>query len=91
MARPFLSGQIQVSLVSFVVKLFPATETKSEIRFDEIGRKTGERARHHKVSESDDVPVEKDDIGKGKERAPEHGKTFLKTSTRGAEKRRKSA
>jgi len=33
MARPFWTGQIQISLVSFGVSLFPATETKSEIRF----------------------------------------------------------
>ncbi len=67
MARPFWSGQIQISLVSFGVKLFPATEAKSEIHFHEISRKSGERVRHQKVSASDDAPVEKDDIVKGYE------------------------
>ena len=67
MARPFWSGQIQISLVSFGVKLFPATEAKSEIRFHQIDRKTGERVRNQKVSESDESPVEKDDIVKGYE------------------------
>ena len=43
MPRPFWSGHIQISLVSFGVKLFPATEAKSEIRFHQISRKTGER------------------------------------------------
>jgi DNA end-binding protein Ku len=66
-ARPFWSGQIQISLVSFRVKLYPATEAKSEIRFHEISRKSAERVRHQKVSASDDVPVEKDDIVKGYE------------------------
>jgi len=66
-ARPFWSGQIRISLVSFGVKLFPATEAKSEIRFHQIDRKTGERVRHHKVSEGDDAPVEKEDIVKGYE------------------------
>jgi DNA end-binding protein Ku len=65
--RPFWSGQIQISLVSFGVKLFPATEAKSEIHFHEIDRKTGTRVRHQKISESDEEPVEKADIVKGYE------------------------
>ena len=36
MARPYWSGQITISLVSFSVKLFVATESKSEIRFHQI-------------------------------------------------------
>lgn len=67
MARPFWSGQIQISLVSFGVKLFPATEARSEIRFHEVSRTSGERVRHHKVSASDDTPVEKEDLVKGYE------------------------
>jgi DNA end-binding protein Ku len=67
MARPFWSGHIQISLVSFGVKLFPAVEAKSEIRFHEINRQTGERVRHQKVSSSDEEPVENDDIVKGYE------------------------
>jgi DNA end-binding protein Ku len=66
MARPFWSGHIQISLVSFGVKLFPAVEAKSEIRFHEISRKTGERIRHQKVS-SDEEPADHDDIVKGYE------------------------
>ena len=75
MARPYWSGQIQISLVSFGVKLYVATEAKSEIRFHQISRKTGERIRHQKVLSSaiedapDDAaaPVEKDEIVKGYE------------------------
>ena len=67
MARPLWSGQIRISLVSFGVKLFPATEAKSEIHFHQIDRKTGERVRHQKVAEGDDAPVEKEDIVKGYE------------------------
>ena len=67
MARPYWSGQIQISLVSFGVKLFPATEAKSEIRFHQINRKSGERVRHQKVSAGGDEPVEKEDIVKGYE------------------------
>ncbi len=66
MARPYWSGQIQISLVSFCVKLFPATEAKSEIHFHQLSRKTGERIKHQKVS-GDEEPVEKDDVVKGYE------------------------
>ena len=75
MARPYWSGQIQISLVSFGVKLFVATEAKSEIRFHQISRSTGERVRHQKVLSSAleeapgeaAAPVEKDEIVKGYE------------------------
>jgi DNA end-binding protein Ku len=66
-ARPFWSGQIRISLVSFGVKLFPATEAKSEIHFHQIDRKTGERVRYQKVSEGDEAQVGKEDIVKGYE------------------------
>jgi len=68
MARPFWTGQIQISLVSFGVSLFPATEAKSEIHFHQLSRSTGERIRHQKVTgEGEEGPVEKDDIVKGYE------------------------
>ena len=66
MPRPFWSGQVRISLVSFGIKLFPATEAKSEIRFHQLSRKSGERIKHQKVS-SDEEPVEKSDIVKGYE------------------------
>jgi DNA end-binding protein Ku len=74
-ARPYWSGQIQISLVSFGVKLFVATEAKGEIHFHQISRKTGERVRHQKVLSSAmerdpteaAAPVEKDEIVKGYE------------------------
>jgi len=75
MARPYWSGQIQISLVSFGVKLFVATEAKSEIRFHQISRSTGERVRHQKVLSSSleenpgeaANPVGNDEIVKGYE------------------------
>jgi DNA end-binding protein Ku len=66
MPRPYWSGQVQISLVSFGIKLFPATEAKSEIRFHQLSRKSGERIKHQKVS-GDEEPVEKSDIVKGYE------------------------
>ncbi len=75
MARPYWSGQVQISLVSFGIKLFVATESKSEIRFHQINRKTGQRVRYQKVNAADveqapqeiAAPVEKDEIVKGYE------------------------
>ncbi len=75
MARPYWSGHIQISLVSFGVKLFVATEARSDIHFHQISRKTGERVRHQKVLASavdnapDEAadPVGKEDIVKGYE------------------------
>jgi DNA end-binding protein Ku len=67
MARPFWSGQLRISLVSFGIHLVPAIEAKSEIRFHQIDRQTGERVRHQKVSSADDEPVEKGNIVKGYE------------------------
>ena len=75
MARPYWSGQIRISLVSFGVSLYTATETKDKIAFHQISRSTGERVRHQKVLNSavesggDEAAtvVGKDEIVKGYE------------------------
>jgi DNA end-binding protein Ku len=75
MARPYWTGRIQVSLVSFGVQLYVATESKNQISFHQISRSTGERIRHQKVlasaAESDSEvagpAVGKDEIVKGYE------------------------
>jgi DNA end-binding protein Ku len=75
MARPYWSGRIQISLVSFGVQFYVATEAKSQISFHQISRSTGERVRHQKVLQSSvDNPTEapagavaKDEIVKGYE------------------------
>lgn len=75
MARPYWSGHIQISLVSFGVNLFVATEAKSDIHFHQIDRGTGQRVRHQKVLASslerdpDEAiaPVDKSSIVKGYE------------------------
>lgn len=72
MARPYWSGQIRISLVSVGVKVFPATEAKSEIHFHQIDRKTGERVRHQKVAEGDEAPLGREDIVKGYEYSKGH-------------------
>ena len=78
MARPYWSGQVQISLVSFGIKLFVATEAKSQISFHQISRSSGERVKYQKITQSqaeqqesngEDTPasarVGKDDIVKG--------------------------
>ena len=52
MARPYWSGNVQISLVAFGVSLYVATESKGQISFHQISRRTGERIRHQKVLES---------------------------------------
>ncbi len=66
-ARPYWSGHIQISLVSFGVKLFTATETKSEIRFHQLSRKTGERIKYQKTTAGEEGAVDNSDIVKGYE------------------------
>ena len=66
MARPYWSGHIQISLVSFAVRLFSATEAASEIAFHQIDRKTGERIRHKNVAQGSEA-VDRADIVKGYE------------------------
>lgn len=66
MPRPYWSGHIQISLVSFGVQLYTATESKSQISFHEIDRRTGERIRHRKVTEGEEQ-VDRSDVVKGYE------------------------
>lgn len=66
MPRPFWAGQVQISLVSFGIQLFPATEPASEIRFHQMNRKTGERIHHQNVA-GDEEAIDKKDIVKGYE------------------------
>ena len=47
--RPYWSGQFKISLVSFGIQLFPATDSRSGVTFHQIDRATGERIRHLNV------------------------------------------
>ena len=64
--RPFWSGQLRVSLVSFGIQLFPATNPNRGITFHQIDRATGQRIHHLNVVDGDD-PVESSEIVKGYE------------------------
>lgn len=64
--RPFWSGQLRISLVSFGIQLFPATNPAAEISFHQIDRASGQRVRHLNVID-DDEPVDNSEIAKGYE------------------------
>ena len=75
MARPYWSGQITISLVSFSVKLFVATEAKSQISFHQISRSTGERVKYQKVTASAaEAQQSQQDSGEEAPAAPTVGK-----------------
>jgi DNA end-binding protein Ku len=64
--RPFWSGQLRISLVSFGIQLFPATSSTSDISFHQIDRKSHQRVHHLNVINGDE-PVANADIVKGYE------------------------
>ncbi|MDX6749057.1 Ku protein [Geminicoccaceae bacterium 1502E] len=62
--RPYWSGHVRLSLVTFAVRLYPAIETRGEISFRQIHKPSGERIRYQKVV-PDLGPVDRDEIVKG--------------------------
>jgi DNA end-binding protein Ku len=64
--RPYWSGQLRISLVSFGIELFPATKPQGGIAFRQIDRATGQRVRHLNVID-DDRPIDTSEIVKGYE------------------------
>lgn len=64
--RPYWSGQIRISLVSFGVNIFTGFRRSSQIALRELDRKTGERIHHRNVNDDGDF-VEDEDIVKAYE------------------------
>jgi DNA end-binding protein Ku len=64
--RPYWSGQMRISLVSFGIKLFPAISSTSEISFHQIDRKSHQRVHHLNVVNGEQ-PVANSEIVKGYE------------------------
>jgi DNA end-binding protein Ku len=62
--RPFWSGQLRISLVSFGIQLFPAVNSQSDVHFHQIDRKSHQRIHHLNVINGD-KPVDDADIIKG--------------------------
>ena len=74
MARPYWSGQISLSLVSFAVEVYPASTSTRPFQFHQIDRSTGQRIHYQNVvhdgddqEEHDQHSVEKSEIVKGYE------------------------
>jgi DNA end-binding protein Ku len=64
--RPYWSGQLKLSLVSFGIQLYPAINTRSGVTFHQIDRETGQRIHHRNVINQDEA-VENAEIVKGYE------------------------
>src|SRR5215470_16158394 len=58
MARPTWSGQIQISLLSIAVKIYPASSSARQVEFHQIDRKSGKRIHHQNVAGSEEVSSE---------------------------------
>jgi DNA end-binding protein Ku len=65
--RPYWKGYLKLSLVSFPIKLFPATADHEKIRFHQINRKSGNRIKYIKVDAGTGKPVDDEDIVRGYE------------------------
>ncbi|HLY43222.1 MAG TPA: Ku protein [Terracidiphilus sp.] len=63
--RPYWTGRLKISLVSFGVQLFPASNSLPGVAFHLIDRKTGERIHHLNVVGEHEKPVDDSDIVKG--------------------------
>jgi len=61
MARPYWSGQISLSLVSFEVEIYPASTSTRPFQFHQIDRTTGQRIHYQNVVHDDDG--QEDDAG----------------------------
>jgi DNA end-binding protein Ku len=60
MARPYWSGQISLSLVSFAVEIYPATTATRGFQFHQIDRATGQRIHYQNVVADGDEQEEPD-------------------------------
>jgi DNA end-binding protein Ku len=69
MARPYWTGQISLSLVSFAVEIYPAVTSARPFQFHQIDRATGERIHYQNVAADGD---EADDSGTERKRKGLH-------------------
>jgi DNA end-binding protein Ku len=60
MARPYWSGQISLSLVSFAVEIYPATTSARQFQFHHLDRATGQRIHYQNVVADGDEQEEPD-------------------------------
>jgi DNA end-binding protein Ku len=69
MARPYWTGQISLSLVSFAVEIYPAVTSARPFQFHQIDRATGERIHYQNVAADGD---EAEESGAGRKRGTLH-------------------
>jgi DNA end-binding protein Ku len=69
MARPYWTGQISLSLVSFAVEIYPAVTSARPFQFHQIDRATGERIHYQNVAADGD---DEDDSGARRKRGGLH-------------------
>jgi DNA end-binding protein Ku len=65
--RPYWSGRMKISLVSFGIQLYPAVNSRAGVTFHQIDRETGQRIHHRNVVADDEETVDKSRIVKGYE------------------------
>ena len=69
--RAYWQGHLRLSLVSFAIRLYPASVPARQIAFHQIDKKSGQRVRQQLVV-PDKGPVDRADIVKGYEYAKDH-------------------
>jgi DNA end-binding protein Ku len=70
-ARAYWQGHLRLSLVSFAIRLYPASIPARQIAFHQIDRKSGQRVRQQLIV-PDKGPIERADIVKGYEYEKDH-------------------
>jgi len=70
-ARAYWQGHLRVSLVSFPIRLYPASVPARQIAFHQIDKKSGQRVRQQLIV-PDKGPVDRSDIMKGYEYEKDH-------------------
>lgn len=72
MAHPYWSGQISLSLVSFAVEIYPASNSARPFQFHQIDRATGQRIHYQNVVADDGGQEESLHIAKKGQREERH-------------------
>ena len=70
-ARAYWQGHMRLSLVSFAIRLYPASVPARQIAFHQIDKKSGQRVRQQLIV-PDKGPIERSDIVKGYEYKKDH-------------------
>jgi DNA end-binding protein Ku len=69
--RAYWQGHLRLSLVSFAIRLYPASTPARQIAFHQIDKKSGQRVRQQLVV-PDKGPIDRADIVKGYEYSKDH-------------------